>query len=116
MENYKGTEKIRLSYLVQTCGACPSQWEGVTENLNPVYIRYRWGNLTMQIGKIKYKTLEKAIRDPDLVNNAMNHDCEYIEVSIGDELAGLMNTKEMLYWLGLELKEVKFGRTYKKGI
>lgn len=36
--------------LKQTCSACPSQWEGETADRRPVYIRYRFGYLSVQIG------------------------------------------------------------------
>lgn len=36
--------------LTQTCSACPSQWEGDTDKNEPVYIRFRWGYLSVEIG------------------------------------------------------------------
>ena len=33
-----------------TCIACPSQWEGVTNDGKWVYARYRWGVLYVQVG------------------------------------------------------------------
>ena len=33
----------------QTCSSCPSQWEGHTINGNKVYIRYRYGFLSVEI-------------------------------------------------------------------
>lgn len=40
---------IRLRSLKKTCDACPSQWEGRTTDWKEVYIRYRWGRLTVQV-------------------------------------------------------------------
>jgi hypothetical protein len=40
----------RLKTITQTCFACPSQWEGETEDGRPIYIRYRWGCLSVRIG------------------------------------------------------------------
>jgi len=37
-------------YLFFSCTACPSQWEGWSTLWEPVYIRYRHGILTAQIG------------------------------------------------------------------
>lgn len=34
----------------KTCSACPSQWEGRTDNDRPVYVRYRWGHLSVRVG------------------------------------------------------------------
>ncbi len=30
--------------------ACPAQWEGRTEDDRPVYVRYRWGYLSVRVG------------------------------------------------------------------
>jgi hypothetical protein len=43
---------MRVNNLVQTCFACPTQYEGYTEDGRPVYIRYRWGYLSICIGKV----------------------------------------------------------------
>jgi hypothetical protein len=40
----------RVIALEQTCTACPSQWEGGLEGGGYVYIRYRWGGLTVEVG------------------------------------------------------------------
>jgi hypothetical protein len=42
---------IKINELVQTCGGCPSQWEFYTFDNRPVYVRYRWGFLSVSIGK-----------------------------------------------------------------
>jgi hypothetical protein len=38
-----------IAKIKQTCFACPSQWEGTTEDGKDVYIRFRWGCLRMDI-------------------------------------------------------------------
>lgn len=35
-----------LVRVVQTCSACPSQWDGWTATGDYVYMRYRWGQGT----------------------------------------------------------------------
>lgn len=40
----------KLTELVQTCTACPAQWEGKTDDGQYVYIRYRWGILRAGVG------------------------------------------------------------------
>ena len=30
---------------------CPTQWHGVTDSNEPVYIRYRWGELVIRVGQ-----------------------------------------------------------------
>lgn len=36
---------IRVVEVQQTCGGCPSQWEGQTDDGRAVYARYRYGKL-----------------------------------------------------------------------
>jgi len=33
-----------------TCSACPAQWHGRTQGERPVYVRYRWGYLSVRVG------------------------------------------------------------------
>lgn len=41
--------EMKITSLMQTCFACPSQWEGKTEKGQYLYIRYRWGYLRMTL-------------------------------------------------------------------
>lgn len=34
----------------RTCHACPAQWEGMVEDGQHLYIRYRWGWLRVEVG------------------------------------------------------------------
>jgi hypothetical protein len=43
-------EKFQIKLLEKTCDACPAQWEGITEDNRKIYIRYRWGCLSVSIG------------------------------------------------------------------
>lgn len=40
---------LRIIKLTQTCDACPSQWDAVGANGEDVYIRYRWGKLSVDV-------------------------------------------------------------------
>jgi len=40
---------IKVSEVVRTCHACPSQWEGTTSEGQHVYVRYRWGFLRVDV-------------------------------------------------------------------
>jgi hypothetical protein len=67
--------------LIQTCGACPSQWEGITDKGRPVYVRYRYGVLSVEVG------------DPGATVNQMMSSAEQNEYCIlsrqlGDEYDG----------------------------
>lgn len=57
---------IEINELVQTCMACPSQWEFYTFDNRPVYVRYRWGFLSVSVGK-KYGTFTDAIMDGAII-------------------------------------------------
>lgn len=77
----------RLSSLVQTCSFCPSQWEAVDADTGEhIYIRYRWGLLTIGRGA----TIDDAVAD-------YSHD----GIEWGDDLDGTMTTSEMLRLLDL---------------
>ncbi len=66
-----------LYKLKQTCVACPSQWEAYTTDGRLVYIRYRWGWLTVQVGKVEMTdTIDVAGVDPIL------------KIKLGDGLDG----------------------------
>jgi len=52
----------RVSKLTQTCKGSPSQWEGLTDDGQFIYVRYRWGCLSIGSGK----TMDEAVGN---VNN-----------------------------------------------
>jgi len=56
--------------ITQTCGACPSQWEGNLKDGRMFYARYRRGCLSIEISKEPTNDVYMAIgRDGDLVYN-----------------------------------------------
>ncbi len=55
---------LHIASLKRTCIACPSQWEGVLEDSRPIYIRFRWGELSVRLGEIGLG-VESAIDAPD---------------------------------------------------
>ena len=40
---------ISIARIVQTCEACPSQWEGFFDDGRAFYIHFRWGHLRMSV-------------------------------------------------------------------
>ena len=46
-------KKIRVIKISCTCCACPSQWEGRTADCRAVYVRYRWGHLSVRVSREK---------------------------------------------------------------
>lgn len=64
----------RVSKLTQTCKASPSQWEGLTDDRQFIYVRYRLGCLSIGNGK----TMDEAVK------NANN----LFEKTLGNKLDG----------------------------
>ncbi len=53
--------KYVITNIVQTCGACPTQWEATLDSGHMLYIRYRWGYLSIRISPKKTKDIYKAV-------------------------------------------------------
>jgi len=54
-------EPIKITKAVQTCMACPAQWDAWTEDDEYVYVRYRWGGLTIDYGVHGESIFEKSV-------------------------------------------------------
>lgn len=80
---------MRLAKLERTCIACPSQWDGILEDGREVYIRYRYGQLRVNIG------------NPTLIEPVFNNEL-LVDKQLGDDLDGVMETGEMLEETGFE--------------
>lgn len=77
---------MRVIELIQTCLACPSQWEGKTNDNREIYIRYRWGRLSIDLGQEGVEHLKHS----DL--RGMN---VLFEEKIGDEFDGVLEYEEL---------------------
>lgn len=53
-----------FKYLKNLGTICPSQWDGETSDGKEVYIRYRWGNLTVTVA-MAITVREKIGQDGD---------------------------------------------------
>lgn len=87
---------MKLAKLVKTLSACPSQWDGWDADGNYYYVRYRHGWLYVE-------------KSPNY-DAWWDHEHERIyDEIITDEDDGVMSTKEMLQYTGLEFDgEVPF--------
>lgn len=74
--------EIKINNLEQTCFACPSQWEGRTEDDEYVYIRYRYGILSWKVG--------------DSIKGEIYH---------GGEMDGVMDTGTMIKLTDFTVKD-----------
>lgn len=79
-----------ITDLRKTCAASPAQWEAKTPDGQFVYIRYRWGVLTMGVGE----NIDQAIHN--------RHDHQLTIDESG--WSGSMSTADMLGTLGLEVR------------
>jgi hypothetical protein len=43
---------LRVKRVCQTSPACPAQWEGWTDDGRPLYVRYRFGRLSVRVGPV----------------------------------------------------------------
>jgi len=74
--------------LEKTCYASPAQWEGKLESGHLIYIRYRYGNLSISISENVTENIFEAIEGIELL-------CE----NIGDGLDGFIEFKELKPYL-----------------
>lgn len=72
---------MKIKNLKMTCGACPSQWEGELVDGRQLYIRYRWGYLSVRVSD-------------GPTDNAVGGE-EIFGQEVGDDLDGCMTTEEM---------------------
>ena len=77
--------KYKIALIKQTCGACPSQWEGFTEDSRPFYIRYRYGVLSVYVGEVGGLSAFDALDGGNIY--CENH---------GGELDGVMSESKMM--------------------
>ncbi len=75
---------ITVKKLVKTCFACPAQWEGETDDSRLVYIRYRWGYLSVKISEPNKTDITDAVRGDEVFGK-----------DLSDPFGGYMNDKEL---------------------
>jgi hypothetical protein len=83
---------IDVTELAQTCGACPSQWEGRTRDGGHIYVRYRHGQLRIGVGATESDAVKKAMSDaPDVFQDDRDGN-GYLEYwQLKDRTAGLVD-------------------------
>lgn len=74
-----------LKELHQTTSCCPSQWNGLTEQNEFVYIRYRFGTLTIQLSA-----------SGGNISDAINIGHMIFVKSFNDRLDGKMTSEELI--------------------
>ena len=72
---------ITVRALIRTCSSCPSQWEGQTRDGRFVYVRYRWGTLSIGIGASREESI--------------NHSGNLLDKELGDHLDGVLEFEQL---------------------
>lgn len=75
---------LKAKTLIKTCAHAPSQWEGFTEDGKTFYIRYRWGNLILNISRQQSTNINDAINGITI-----------FEKNIGDKYDGILNIQDI---------------------
>lgn len=78
---------IRVVELVKTCNACPAQWDGMTDDGRKVYVRYRWGCLSVRLGAVGDHGEWAGVEGDELVSQ-----------EIGDSYDGEITLDELKYY------------------
>ena len=74
---------IRVAEAVETCAGCPAQWEGRTDDGRRIYARYRFGCLTVGVGRTHDEAVRAAMGGPS--------DGCLVDLVHGDEYDGFMS-------------------------
>ncbi len=81
--------KAKVTKIVQTCNACPSQWDIYLEDGRMVYCRYRWGDLSVRISESPTEDSMDAV-------SGVHIDDGSIKYPEGDAFDGVLSTEELL--------------------
>lgn len=60
--------KLKIVEYIKTCSACPAQWEMWVKNGRMIYVRYRYGHLTVNISEKPTEDVAKAINGKEILS------------------------------------------------
>lgn len=80
----KKSRSVTVETITLTCPWVPAQWEGYTADKRPMYVRYRWGQLSIRLGPVGGTILDAVRSKSEIVNR-----------SIGDPLDGVMSYQQL---------------------
>jgi hypothetical protein len=89
---------IQVAKITKTCEACPAQWEGELVDGTPIYVRYRWGGLTITLNP--WTDNREVIVSKDLGED--NDDDEMIKTAPPEWQEGMRSSFEMMRKFSLE--------------
>jgi hypothetical protein len=82
----------KIVSLTKTCDAAPAQWQGKLANGHDIYIRYRYGYLSVRMGE----QLFDEYGDPDAWDDALVY-----QTNPGHAYDSVMETGEMLGYIAI---------------
>lgn len=85
--------ELYLKELTQTCESCPSQWEGKSTDDRPVYIRYRYGYLSVRAGP-PGGDIDSAVIGKEVLG-----------MRVGSGLDGMLSESEMISIANITVKK-----------
>lgn len=84
-----GEGRMKLVKLTKTCSGCPAQWEGTLEDGRMVYIRYRWGWLSVSVSESKTQYIDAAVVGKTLFYEAVGPEMHgFLEFEVLAKLTG----------------------------
>jgi len=90
----EGTGQYVAVNITETCSACPSQWEVKLDDGRMLYVRYRFGRLTVDASAAPTDDIEDALRGEEIFS-----------LSIGDAYDGEMTFSEVMsHFTELEIR------------
>ena len=101
---------LNVIVLTKTCGACPAQWEGVVEDGRMIYIRFRWGWLSVRVSNEATKDISDAVGGKEIFG--IKHGAYNDGFMEFEELEKL--TKDVLDLSDLKLTKIKFPKLPKE--
>ena len=76
---------IQIEKIVKTCDSCPAQWEGITSDNRQIYVRYRWGCLSVRVGPVGNMSEFAAVEGDEI-----------LFLDFHDEYHGSMSYKQLI--------------------
>ena len=64
-------QTISIKYIKRTCESCPSQWEVKLMDGRMVYVRYRWGILSIRVSSKKTDNIMDAVNGKEILGEKL---------------------------------------------
>lgn len=65
---------MKVVSLKQTCSACPTQYEGKLDDGRMIYVRYRWGYLSIRVSPAPTNNVMDAVEGEEVFGKGMGGD------------------------------------------